>query len=302
MTRVCCACKQELPATEEYFYKNPKIKNRFTPRSKCKKCFAEATKIHRKEREKLFEEIYASIDREGLTKKCGQCGEELPATLEYFFKSSIGRYGLRSKCKDCFTVQAKALKRKPKYRRKAIEHGRKYYAENKELFAARWQKYYHETKEYHLQRAKDYRKNNFEKCKEAEKRYAENNKERVRQKWKRSRNRKRTLKKQLPNTLTFEQWNECQTYFNHACAYCGKKKKLTQDHFTALIRGGEYTRDNIIPVCVSCNSSKQAKDFFGWYPGQPFYSATRERKILKYLNRDDTGQQPTLLTLVLRQQ
>jgi hypothetical protein len=70
------------------------------------------------------------------------------------------------------------------------------------------------------------------------------------------------------------------------CKQCGKEEKLTQDHFKALSNNGEYTKNNIIPACINCNSSKNDADFFAWYPKQSFYSKKQELKILKYLNYD----------------
>jgi 5-methylcytosine-specific restriction endonuclease McrA len=31
---------------------------------------------------------------------------------------------------------------------------------------------------------------------------------------------------------------------------------LTQDHVTAVSRGGEHSADNVVPACRSCNSRK----------------------------------------------
>ena len=103
---------------------------------------------------------------------------------------------------------------------------------------------------------------------------------------------RRARKAGLTSTLTLEQWTRILTTFNNTCAYCGVgDKKLHQDHFVPILSGGEYTHDNIIPACKSCNSSKGAKDFFVWYPKYDFYDNPRERKILRYLNYSDNIQQ-----------
>lgn len=36
-----------------------------------------------------------------LTKTCRKCSKELPATLEFFYKNSGGKYGLTPRCKSC---------------------------------------------------------------------------------------------------------------------------------------------------------------------------------------------------------
>lgn len=109
--------------------------------------------------------------------------------------------------------------------------------------------------------------------------------------------KRRMLKLSLPYNFSVEDWNSCLEYFGNECAYCGELGKLTQDHFIPLSKGGEYTKNNIIPVCLSCNSSKQDRHFFSWYPSKPFYSKQREQKILKYLNYDKNNNQQLTLTI-----
>lgn len=91
-------------------------------------------------------------------------------------------------------------------------------------------------------------------------------------------------KRNLKRDLTPLEWEEAKNYFENECCYCGiKETRLAQEHFIALSKGGDYTRNNIVPACTSCNSSKKDSDFFEWYPKQLFYNKNRERKILEYL-------------------
>lgn len=106
-----------------------------------------------------------------------------------------------------------------------------------------------------------------------------------------SRHTRRARILKLPATLTETQWVEIKLYFKNKCAYCGKELPLAQDHFMALANGGEYTHNNIIPACKSCNSSKHVKDFFEWYPRQKYYSKQREYRVLKYLGYKRQKQQ-----------
>ncbi len=103
--------------------------------------------------------------------------------------------------------------------------------------------------------------------------------------------RRKARKSGLVATFTYKQWLACKTAFNNRCAYCGEEKDLTQDHFIPSTNGGGYSKDNIIPVCHICNSSKSDSDFFEWYPQQTFYSKQREQKLLKYLNYKGNYQQ-----------
>ena len=60
--------------------------------------------------------------------------------------------------------------------------------------------------------------------------------------------------------FTSEQWEFIKQQYDHKCYYCGKKKKLTIDHITALVNGGNHTMSNIVPACLQCNSSKHTKN------------------------------------------
>jgi len=72
--------------------------------------------------------------------------------------------------------------------------------------------------------------------------------------------KRRTLKKLLPSTLTNEQWQATLLFFNNACSYCGRKEEvLHQDHFIPLVANGGFTADNIVPACGKCNRTKHAR-------------------------------------------
>jgi 5-methylcytosine-specific restriction endonuclease McrA len=95
--------------------------------------------------------------------------------------------------------------------------------------------------------------------------------------------RYRARKRSLLAEFTAEDWNACLASFDNRCAYCGKKRKLAQEHFIPVSKGGHYTVDNMLPACKSCNSSKNDRDFSEWYPNYAYYSADRVRKIIEYL-------------------
>lgn len=103
--------------------------------------------------------------------------------------------------------------------------------------------------------------------------------------------KRRSLKYKLLATFTAKDWRETKLEFNNCCAYCGKEKPLTQDHFIALSKKGEYTVNNIIPSCQSCNSSKGNKDFVEWYLSFKYYSKKREKFLLEYLGYKNGIQQ-----------
>ena len=44
------------------------------------------------------------------------------------------------------------------------------------------------------------------------------------------------------------------------CHYCEKKfkpKDLTLDHLVPIARGGESSRNNVVPACAECNAKKR---------------------------------------------
>ena len=205
------------------------------------------------------------------------------------------------------------------------EQRKRYYEDNKKNIIEKVKQYQTDNKQSIPKRNKQYRNNNSEHIaeyniryrqdnkeaiaeyiKEYYKQYAKDNKDTLKGKAKQYqkehlqeaciRNKKRdAIKHLLPATLTIAQWENIKLYFNNTCCYCGKELPLAQEHFIALSMGGEYTHNNIISACKSCNSSKQDRDFFVWYPMQPYYSKKREKKILKYLGYENKMQQLALM-------
>jgi 5-methylcytosine-specific restriction endonuclease McrA len=46
------------------------------------------------------------------------------------------------------------------------------------------------------------------------------------------------------------------------CYYCGRKSKLTLDHFVPLAKGGDHCVSNLVFACSPCNSRKRDLDPF----------------------------------------
>ncbi len=247
-------------------------------------------------------------------KVCNKCGEEKPATLEHFYKEISSSNKLRTVCKDCNSEAGK------RWQERNLEHRKKYQQEyreiNREAIKQRDKEYRQKNKEHinkysneyyekHQERYPENRMKNRESINARMKKYREENKEIINAKMRKYRktpqgkesqakaNHKRmALKKELPSTLTVKQWRNCKEHFNHSCAYCGKpSKRLHQEHFVALSNGGGYVVNNIVPSCQPCNNTKFNHSFFEWYPKQKFYSKARERKLLKYLNFTNGGEQ-----------
>lgn len=246
-----------------------------------------------------------------LTKICTKCGNEKPATNDYFSKKKGGKYGLHAWCKKCCSDYKK--KYSEENRDKIAALGKRYYKENEEAIKQKTKVYVKKNTEKISERRKQYRLKNAERIKRAQKdfyaqnkekyiKYREDNKEMIsmrkavyrrnnpekHRKWNKERDAR---KRNLPVGYSNRQWEETKQFFDNKCAYCGKEHVLQQDHFVPLSKNGEYTINNIVPACQRCNDSKYNTDFFEWYPTFKHYCKKREQKILKYLNYHNGVQQ-----------
>lgn len=156
------------------------------------------------------------------------------------------------------------------------EQGRKYCNEHPSEVKGYNEKYRRENKSKIAIRSKKYRQSNKDKTNVITQRY-------------------RAKKRLLDSTLTVTQWEEIKLNFDNRCAYCGNELPLAQEHFIPLSRGGEYTHNNIIPACRSCNASKNNKPFEIWYPTFKYYSKKRESFIFKFLGYKNGIQQLALM-------
>lgn len=133
------------------------------------------------------------------TKICKKCGEELPLTAEYFPTRKNSKDGFRNECKKCIS-----------------EYKRQNRKENIEIITIKRKERYEKNKEVELNRNKKYRDLNKEILKQWFKKHYEENKKIISEKHKlyKKRNKdriniinqkRRSIKKQLPNTLTLKQ-------------------------------------------------------------------------------------------------
>jgi 5-methylcytosine-specific restriction endonuclease McrA len=63
-------------------------------------------------------------------------------------------------------------------------------------------------------------------------------------------------------TITTKDWIDICERWGNKCLCCGKPGNyltLTLDHVFPLIDGGQHKKNNIQPLCKSCNSRKGAK-------------------------------------------
>jgi 5-methylcytosine-specific restriction endonuclease McrA len=86
----------------------------------------------------------------------------------------------------------------------------------------------------------------------------------------------RASKRDLPATLTVDQWLVTLKDFGGRCAYCYEKPYQVLEHFIPLELGGGTTVDNCVPACRSCNLTKGP-----WSPFDlPYYYTRNAQRIL----------------------
>jgi hypothetical protein len=214
--------------------------------------------------------------KKGELKKCTRCGEEKPATTEYFIKQ---RDGFRIQCKRCFNSQARedySLKRK--------ELKKEYYRKNKPA---------------HLAQAKAYRENNLEHCKNVDNAWYEKNKdkitkkERVRYKERYANDLDYKMKKVLRSRLRGaikDYANKGTVKSKQTMALIGCSLEDLKKHLESQFTGGmswdnhgEWHIDHIIP-CSSFDLSftEEQERCFCYTNLQPLWAEDNLSKGAKY--------------------
>lgn len=122
------------------------------------------------------------------------------------------------------------------------------YIRERERRLASARQYYWDKHEDNLKRAAVWRKNN------PAKRLASNQNRRAR-------------KYENPDyvDVSDRDWEDILRINMNRCAYChASDKKLVRDHIVPLSKGGRHAPANLIPACVTCNSSKNAMFLSEW--------------------------------------
>ena len=151
---------------------------------------------------------------------------------------------------------------------KRKEYQKEWYKNNRKKVLIKHKKWCENNPDYY----KKYRKNNPGK----NKKWKEKNKERVlenHRNWNKTEkgkaNRQRgyvkeqAKEREMINTLTAKEWLEILKKYNYRCAYCGKEFNLftkpERNHMIPISKGGNNTKENVVPACRSCNSKKYNK-------------------------------------------
>jgi 5-methylcytosine-specific restriction endonuclease McrA len=191
-------------------------------------------------------------------KRCQVCGQE------YQPASPTQKY-----CPECAPGMKKVSC--AKYRKENLEKCKA----SAKASSARWKK---ENPEKVKAGGVKYREANLEKCKANITKWFKTNPEKARakiRKWQKanpekvavSGSKRRTAKyasTPISEMLTSTEWLAILAEADGHCAYCGKEAKLTLDHVIPLSKGGRHSKDNVVPACGHCNSSKKDKTLEEW--------------------------------------
>jgi 5-methylcytosine-specific restriction endonuclease McrA len=239
-TKVCTKCHRELPATPEYF-------------------------------------VRTNSTKDGLHTRCKQC------------KQSQNREWWAENTEEINQRRREAY---PKYRQRYIEYHRRWRIEKRDKYIAGKRRWYQENRERDLASSREWRLSHPEYKRQYDKEYSMRNRERIRarqRKWE-AENRERikeqkrikyaenpeprrvgevrrdARKRSLPDTLTVQDWRNCLDWFGCQCAVCGSSKQLHADHWVPLNNPNcpGTIPTNIVPLCKSCNCSKQDTEPTEW--------------------------------------
>lgn len=193
------------------------------------------------------------------TKTCTKCGNEYPATTEYFYRQKDGKYGFRADCKECF------LKGSKSYREKHVDEvrarARKYQQEHSEARKAYLAQWYAENKQRHMVYGREYRKAHVEQTRANSRKQYRRNLEFNRLKGRAKASRYYARKRLAVGTYTAADIQLQLKSQRGLCWHCGKPVGDTYqaDHLIPLSRGGSNAPENIVISCAVCNQSRGAK-------------------------------------------
>lgn len=291
--KICNKCG-ELKAAD-CFHKSKKLKDGLA--NACKSCISIERKAYYEKNQEIIKQKANDYYKSNIDKcreRMKDYAEKNSAELKEYHK----KYRKENKDRlDAYleenreTIQAKRKEYREKNKEKRNRKWREWAEankeqrarkreENKERILARARELYHENKDRYHEYERKYREQNKDKARLRGQKWTESNPEKARAKY----GRRRALKRMLPATLSPKDWLDCLNSFSNKCAYCGDDKKvLHQEHVIAQVCGGSYAKNNIVPSCVTCNSSKGIKPMISWYVRRKYFDSRRLEKILNYL-------------------
>ncbi len=213
-------------------------------------------------------------------KRCSQCGQEFPATTEYFTRDRGNKDGLRPWCKTCYRQKQKDWRHTDPGR--YAEYQRRQYRKDPEAWKERvkiWQQspegllskrgYYQRHRARLSEYGRHYYRQNRAKKLRAASAWMQSNPD----KRKAIVQRRQARKANCPHDFTDQDWQFALAYFGDCCAACGRPPglfhTLAADHWLPLAREDcpGTIPGNIVPLCHGtdgCNNTKLHRDPDEW--------------------------------------
>jgi hypothetical protein len=69
------------------------------------------------------------------------------------------------------------------------------------------------------------------------------------------------------------------------CGYCGDEA-TSLDHIIPRFKSGSSNRNNLLPACRRCNTSKASAKMEDWYQQQEFFMQARIDRIKSWTNQE----------------
>ena len=229
-------------------------------------------------------------------KRCTQCGELKPATVEYFCHKSHSEK-LRSKCKTCQAEYHRCYYKE--HRNEVRTQQRRYDKEHRDQRREYQRRYREKNRDQAREPRRPYYEKNQDKMREYQRRYREAHKDQIRERRKQCpsrwyqknpergrvfcrayrRNRPNKIRELnhasraeilgVQNTLTEDDLERILKAQGNRCLYCGVDldRNCHTDHFIPMCKGGDNSPYNLVFCCASCNQKKShylPEEWDGW--------------------------------------
>jgi len=123
--------------------------------------------------------------------------------------------------------------------------------------------------------SRDYQRRNRDKVRKRKREYAAANRDRIREydAAYRKANRERVRfhrnnydhrKRANGGDLTHEDWLDIRASFGGRCVYCSNQDQIELDHLVPVSNGGQHSKDNVVPACMTCNRTKSNKSLLAF--------------------------------------
>jgi 5-methylcytosine-specific restriction endonuclease McrA len=183
------------------------------------------------------------------SKRCSRCRQDLPLAAFHVLRASPD--GRQNNCKVCKKAFAAAAS--PQIKVRMAE----YYQANKSTMAAQARQWRVDNRERDLETRRAQRKRAYVRNEASERaRSLAYNRANPDKRWTFDQRRRAKKWGVAEFTATYQDWLEILEEHGHRCAYCGAAGKMHTEHQVPFARGGQHTRENIVPACHGCNVKK----------------------------------------------